>query len=218
MARIILPNALPNLNYSITMISERILKSEEECAEIHNLDESFGIPYQKTSRKIMTYTLTNEMVQIKFDGYNYPIKVFRNGEKNIFYSMYDKNKIGLYLDDNIIECMNTYKNKTDSILSEYLGMNVNTILPINKMKKFLKCTLYDNVGNNFRSMYPSYGLRSSGRCIIQLHVHVIEYDNNTISAFLSFMIRKIELKPVLLANNNTTSEDEMFVSKSTCNE
>jgi len=218
MACIILPNALPNLNYSITMISERILKSEEECVERHNLDESFGIPYQKMLRKITTYSLSNEMVQIKFGGYSYPTKVFCNGEKNMFYSMNDKNKINLCLDNSIIECMNTYKNKTDSILSEYLGMNVNIILPINCMKKFLKCTLYDNIGSDFRSMYPPYGIRSSGRYIIQLQVHVIEYADNTNSAFISFMIRKIELKPVLLANNNTTSEDEMIVSTSTCDE
>jgi hypothetical protein len=218
MARIILPNALPNLNYSINIFKENVLNSEEKCAERHELDRFYRLPYQKISKKITTYTLSNEMVQIKFDGYSYPTKVFHNGVENMFYSMSDKNKINLYLNDSIIECMKTYKSKTDSILSEYLGKNVNTLLPINEMKKFLKCKFYDDIGRDFRSMYPSYGIRSSGRCIIRLQVHVLEYDDNTTDAYLSFMIRKIEVKSLLVANNNTTSEDEMIVSTSTCDE
>ena len=38
MAHIILPNALPNLNYSINIFKENVLNSEEKCAERHELD------------------------------------------------------------------------------------------------------------------------------------------------------------------------------------
>lgn len=227
MARVIAVNHLSNENYSIKMLREEIINSDETCAEMHQTfrwaDNLLSIYEQNDGHKfdhriltkITTYNLCEELIQIRFNAYSYSPKTLSNGVKNLFYSERHKNKIALIVDDNIISIMSLHQSRSDDVLSRYLGKDIKTRLPVNGVKKHIKCVFNNTIGDEFRKTNSYDGYKSEGRCIVRLMVNTLSYDDNTMDAFLSFMIHKIEVtknqrSPIVVnaqVNVNRTEED-----------
>ena len=189
MTHIISITQLPKLTISIKIIGEIIYQTNEACAKL--------FPLTKQLTKQTLFSVSEELIQIKFNSYQYISKTLSDGQPNPFYNDIYKNQISFYLDDDIIDLLAFYKLQTGRHFTEYLGTDVNTQMKIHtlKGKTVLHCSfnINDNLGSNFRSNNPAKMNNIAGRCILKLRTRILYYNDNTMAAYLSFIISKIEV-------------------------
>lgn len=147
MTQIILIKQLPLLDISIKMTNEIIYQTDEDCAKLQLF------PLDKRLTKQTIFNVSEKLIQIKFNSYQYVSEILSDGKPIPFYSEIYKNNISLYLDDDILDILVSYKLNTGRHFTEYLGKEVNTM----RGTTVLHCCFNtnNNLGSNFRKENPA---------------------------------------------------------------